>query len=137
MLAKVPGVRFYSLQKGGAAAEVKTRPPGMDLSDFAGELKSFADTAALVANLDLVISVDTSVAHLAGAMGKPIWLMIPHVADWRWMEHRDDSPWYPTARLFRQASAGDWEGLACRVRDELWTQSSRRQLKGNHELVLL
>jgi ADP-heptose:LPS heptosyltransferase len=87
----------------------------MDISDYTGELNDFADTAAFVANLDLVIAVDTSVAHLAGAMGKPTWALIPFAPDWRWLIGREDSPWYPTMRLFRQKSIGDWESAIERV----------------------
>jgi hypothetical protein len=78
----------------------------------AGEnLSDFADTAALIENLDLVISVDSVVAHLAGALGKPVWIMLRHSGEWRWLVERSDSPWYPTARLFRQKSPGDWAGV--------------------------
>ena len=82
---------------------------------FGAELRDFADTAALIAAMDLVVSIDTSVAHLAGAMGKPVWILLPHTADWRWLLDRDDSPWYPTARLFRQAQPRDWAGVVARV----------------------
>ncbi len=74
-------------------------------------IQDFADTAALIELMDLVISVDTSVAHLAAAMGKPVWILLPYSPDWRWLLDRDDSPWYPTARLFRQRSPGDWRGV--------------------------
>ena len=74
-------------------------------------LHDFSDTAALIENLDLVISIDTSVAHLAGALGKPVWTLLPFVPDWRWLLNRDDSPWYPTMKLFRQPSLGDWESV--------------------------
>ena len=73
-----------------------------------GLLRDFSDTAAVMAHLDLIITPDTAVAHLAGALGRPVWLMLPHVAEWRWLMTRDDSPWYPTMRLFRQQRAGDW-----------------------------
>ena len=106
-LAQVQGVSFYSLQKGDSARQ--PRPSGLELIDRTEDLKDFADTAALVANLDLVISVDSAVAHLAGAMGKPVWTLLPFTADWRWLLEREDSPWYPTMRLFRQAARGDWE----------------------------
>ena len=78
-------------------------------------LTDFADTAALIDQLDLVITVDTSVAHLAGALGKRVWILLPFVADWRWLTDRTDSPWYPSARLFRQETAGDWGGVVAQV----------------------
>ena len=86
---------------------------------FGEGLIDFADAAALLTELDLVITVDTAIAHLAGALGKPVWILLPHVADWRWMQERDDSPWYPTARLFRQRSVGDWAGVIEQVAEEL------------------
>jgi ADP-heptose:LPS heptosyltransferase len=82
-------------------------------------LVDFEDTAALIANLDLVITVDTAVAHLAGGLGRPVWILLPYAADWRWMTGRDDSPWYPSARLFRQRRAGDWGDVLDRVRQAL------------------
>jgi ADP-heptose:LPS heptosyltransferase len=85
------------------------------LLDASGELGDFADTAALIAALDLVIAVDTSVAHLAGALGKPTWLMLPFAPDFRWLLKREDSPWYPNMRLFRQQRPGDWHGVIARV----------------------
>ncbi len=85
-------------------------------------LVDFADTAALVMEMDLVLSVDTSVVHLTGALGKPVWILLPHVSDWRWLTGRDDSPWYPTARLFRQRHRGDWPEVLARVRGELATR---------------
>jgi Flp pilus assembly protein TadD len=118
-LGQAPGVRFFSLQKGEAAVETKTPPPGLELVDWTEELKDFADTAALIANLDLVIAVDTAVAHLAGAMGKPVWVILQFMPDWRWLLDRDDSPWYPTMRLFRQPRRGDWDSVITRVVDAL------------------
>jgi Flp pilus assembly protein TadD len=110
-LMRAQGVRFFSLQKG------KAPPDGV--VNWTDELKDFADTAALIANLDLVIAVDTAVAHLAGAMGKPVLTLLPFVSDWRWLLEREDSPWYPTMRLFRQPSRGDWDSVIKRVADEL------------------
>ncbi|HEX4054487.1 MAG TPA: tetratricopeptide repeat-containing glycosyltransferase family protein [Tepidisphaeraceae bacterium] len=118
-LASMTTAAFYSLQKGEPAAETIDPPPGMQLIDWTADLNDFADTAALIENLDLVIAVDTAAAHLAGAMGKKVWLMLPIVPDWRWMLKRDDSPWYPTVRLFRQRSRGDWSDVVLRVREEL------------------
>jgi hypothetical protein len=91
--------------------------PGLAL--YGDELADFADTAALISHLDLVITVDTSVAHLAGAMARPVWVLIPFDPDWRWLQGRDDSPWYPSARLFRQRATNDWEEVIGRVRREL------------------
>ena len=84
-------------------------PHGMKLVDWTKDLRDFADTAALMCQLDLILCVDTAVAHLAGALGKPTWLLLPEPAEWRWMLKRPDSPWYPTMRLFRQPRPGDWE----------------------------
>lgn len=117
-LPNIKNVTFFSLQKGNAEATMIGDAP---LINFTAELNDFADTAALIENLDLVISVDTSVAHLAGALGKPVWTLLPFVPDWRWMLDRDDSPWYPTLKLFRQTCAGDWEGPINRVVQSLKT----------------
>lgn len=113
------GVRFYSLQKGEAANQARHPPKGLDLVDFSGGLQDFADTAALVAGLDLVISIDTAVAHLAGAMGKPVWLLLRFDGEWRWLLDRRDSPWYPGMRIFRQQRPGDWGGVMRQVADAL------------------
>ena len=90
-----------------------------NVTHLGAQLGDFTDTAAVIACLDLVIAADTSVAHLAGAMGKPVWLMLPFSPDWRWMLNRADSPWYPSARLFRQTALGDWGGVVAQVRAEL------------------
>ncbi|MBI3974419.1 MAG: tetratricopeptide repeat protein [Chloroflexi bacterium] len=126
-LARVPGVTFFSLQKGPAAAEAATPPDGMALVDLDPLLTDFVETAAAVRQLDLVITVDTSVAHLAGALGRPVWLLLACAADWRWLLDRDDSPWYPTVRLFRQSQPGDWNGLVARVAAELTTETRRHR----------
>jgi Flp pilus assembly protein TadD len=107
-LAGIAGARFISLQKAGPGGPAPAAGATFELADWTDELEDFADTAALVANLDLVICVDTSVAHLSAAMGKPTWVLLPWVPDWRWMLDRSDSPWYPTVRLFRQKTRGDW-----------------------------
>ena len=91
----------------------------MKLHDFTEDLHDFADTAALIDSLDLVISVDTAVAHLAGALGKPVWLLNRFDTDWRWLQNRDDSPWYPTLRQFRQPTPGDWPSVIGRAQDAL------------------
>jgi len=116
-LLQLPGVRFFSLQKGPAAAPLTTAHSAV--VDLAAELDSFADTAAAISHLDLVIGVDTAVVHLAGALGKPVWTLIAVPPDWRWMEARDDSPWYPTMRLFRQKSQGNWDDVVEQVKSAL------------------
>jgi len=112
-LLNTPGVRFYSLQ-------ITPRPaPDPRVTDLTPDITDFADTAALMSGLDLVISVDTAIAHLAGALGRPVWTLIRSVPDWRWGLGREDTPWYPTMRLFRQRVAGDWDELIGRVAAEL------------------
>ncbi len=118
-LATAKNVAFYSLQKGEAAEQIAQAPPDLRLTDWTAELNDFAETAALVEHLDLIISVDTAVVHLAAAMGKPVWVLLPHIPDWRWMLGREDSPWYPTVRLFRQEKPGNWDGVMDRVRQAL------------------
>lgn len=118
-LADVAGVRFVSLQK--HAAGDGPSPGRLPTQDFTAELDDFSATAALVTVLDLVISVDTAVAHLAGALGKPVWILSRFDNDWRWFRDRDDSPWYPSARIFRQPSRGDWASVLADVKRELGT----------------
>lgn len=122
VLAKVPGCSFYSLQKMDGMEqfdELQSMPIYGFGNDFDEAHGRFMDTAALMMNLDLVISVDTSVAHLAGALGVRTWILLPTPSDWRWMIGRLDTPWYPTVRLFRQLSAGDWDGVLEIVAKEL------------------
>ena len=119
-LLDVDGILAYSLQtarQGEAAAAFGGR-----VHDLAADLTDYAETAAAIANLDLVIAVDTSVAHLTGALGRPVWTLLPVMPDWRWQLERDDSPWYPTMQLFRQATAGDWVEVVARVRAALARQ---------------
>jgi FkbM family methyltransferase len=118
-LGAAEGVRFYGLQKGGPAVEALTPPAGLDFVDLGPTLGDFADTAALVSLLDLVITVDTSVAHLAGAIGRPCWVMPWATHDWRWLLGRDDSPWYPSLRLFRQQTPNAWGPVVARVAEAL------------------
>ncbi len=113
------GATFYALQKGPFAEQAKTPPPGMALHNLGETFTDFADTAAAMSALDLVISVCTSPAHLAGAIGRPVWLLLANGADWRWFQGRVDSLWYPTARLFRQSKRGDWAPVIERVAAEL------------------
>ncbi len=114
-LATVAGVRYLSLQKGPPAAELTRAPAGLDLIDWTDALDDFADTAALVAGLDLLITVDTAMAHLAGALGISVWVMNRYDSCWRWLHDREDTPWYPTMRLFTQTTPGDWVGVVDRV----------------------
>ena len=114
-LAAARDVSFVSLQKGPPAGQASSPPAGMALIDFTAELQDFAATAALIEGLDLVIAVDTAVAHLAGALGKPVWIMSRYEGDWRWLNGREDSPWYPTARVFHQRAAGAWDEVIGRV----------------------
>jgi tetratricopeptide (TPR) repeat protein len=118
-LLRLPDVCVVSLQKGPPVAQVKNLPADVQLIDWTDELNDLADTAALITNLDLVIGVDTSVIHLAGALGKPVWLLLPKSPDFRWMLDREDSPWYPTMRIFRQKIRGDWDEVVGRVIDQI------------------
>ena len=133
-LAAVAGVRFVSLQTGPAGAEAHDAPRGMALADLSAELRDFADTAALMANLDLVITIDTAAAHLAGALGRPTWTLLKDAADWRWLADRADNPWYPTMRLFRQPRRGDWASVAQRVARELGSFAEPQQRTGGGRL---
>ena len=114
LLGAAANVAFVSLQRGAAYESWRAAPAGPPI---AAELTSdsVAETAAMIANLDLVITVDTMVAHLAGAVGVPVWVMLHTAADWRWLLDRDDSPWYPTMRLFRQRARGDWRSVVAEV----------------------
>ncbi|MDE3201942.1 MAG: tetratricopeptide repeat protein [Acidobacteriota bacterium] len=110
---------WFSLQKGEATAQLKGLPKDIAVHDACSRDKGLADTAAVIAMLDLVITTDTCIAYLAGAMGKPVWILLPYRADWRWMLETEETPWYPTARLLRQSRPGDWAGLIERMQDEL------------------
>lgn len=116
-LANIQGVTFYSLQKGDAAQQIANS--SLRIIDLSAELRDFNDTAAAIAHLDLVISVDTAVAHLAGAMGKPVWTLLYFPPDWRWQEEGDSTPWYPSMRLFRQDVTCKWQPVIGRVAEEL------------------
>ena len=128
-LSRLPGVRLISLQKthgldqfAGLPADAKVET----LAEFDAGPDAFVDTAAVMSTLDLVITSDTSIAHLAGASGRPTWVALKYVPDWRWLLDRDDSPWYPTMRLFRQETAGDWKPVFARIEHELRSAASRR-----------
>jgi tetratricopeptide (TPR) repeat protein len=118
-LADVTGIDWYVLQKGPAHEQLANAPAAFRAHDFTSYLSTFEETAALIMNLDLVITVDTGLAHLAGALGKPVWLLLPANSDWRWLEVREDSPWYPGMRLFRQGVLGEWGAVVVRVADAL------------------
>ena len=120
---------FISLQKGDPAEanlpkELERYWKSSNFVNLSSEIQDFSDTAALIANLDLVITVCTSTAHLTGAMGKPVWIMLKHDACWRWLLNRSDSPWYPTAKLFRQSVAGDWSNVLGQAREQLMTAAN-------------
>jgi tetratricopeptide (TPR) repeat protein len=119
VFGSVPNVRFYSLQVGDTAKALEDPPEGLEIVNLEPHLHDFADTAAMIAHLDLVISVDTAVAHLAGAMGKPTWTLLARTPDWRWLLNREDSPWYPSMRLFRQPTYRNWEALFQQVKAAL------------------
>ena len=118
-LAGAGPVAFVSLQKPMPEVDKEHLPAFNNMIDLSGDLTDFGETAALIHNLDLIITVDTSMGHLAGAMGKPAWIMVPKAADWRWMLDREDSDWYPTLRLFRQAKPGEWDPVLARLRGAL------------------
>ncbi|BCS55996.1 tetratricopeptide repeat protein [Geobacter sp. SVR] len=132
-LGRLAGITWYSLQVGDQAVEAATPPPGMALRDLTPHIADFADTAAIMERLDLIVTIDTSVAHLAGAMGKPVIVLLPVAADWRWLTGREDSPWYPTMRLLRQEVDGGWEQVIDRLSRELEMIAARR---GNPEVAV-
>jgi ADP-heptose:LPS heptosyltransferase len=113
-----PACEFVSLQKEYRSDDA-ARLAGSAVRDVSANLADFGDTAALCAAMDVVIAVDTSIAHLAGALGKPVWILLPETSDWRWLLERDDSPWYPGARLVRQQAGEDWSAVLARVRADL------------------
>jgi len=115
----LPGVTFLSIQKGPAAAQALSPPPGMSLVSLSDEINDFEDTAAILTLADLLISVDSSPVHLAGALGRPAWVMLPFVPDWRWLLGRSDTPWYRDVRLFRQPSRGNWGAVMSTIASEL------------------
>ena len=118
-LFDVPGIEFYSLQVGPPEADLSAYADAGRVHDLAPALSDFADTASVIAQLDIVISVDTSVAHLSGALGRPSWILLSYAPDWRWSSTTSECLWYPSARLFRQSEPGGWDAVVAKVRDEL------------------
>lgn len=136
-LFSVQGIDIFSLQLGKAAEILESLPNGCKIVDHTRRISDFADTAALMSNLDLVISVDTAVAHLAGALGKTVWLLLPFVSDWRWQTDRSDSVWYPTMKIFRQKTSGDWPGVIAMVKEELTSLSTGGESYNQQGIKLL
>ncbi len=118
-IRKISGVRLVSLQKNHGLDQLNSLPPGLSVEtlgdDFDSGPDAFVDTAAMMSCLDIVITCDTSIAHLAGALGVPVWVALKHVPDWRWLLDRQDSPWYPSMKLYRQTTRGDWAEVFARI----------------------
>jgi hypothetical protein len=130
-LLRIPGINWISLQKGPATEQLSGLAGNVFVWDGASRDADLADTAALLATLDLVITSDTCIAHLAGAMARPVWILLPHLSDWRWMQQIETTPWYPTARLLRQPHPGDWPAVVQRAIDDLtelqWEHSTSKR----------
>lgn len=136
-LLSLPGITWVSLQKGVAGGQLAAMQEKAHIWDACSCDHDLAEAAAVVSTLDLVITTDTCIAHLAGAMARPVWVLLPHLADWRWMQQVKNSPWYPTARLIRQELPGDWEGVLDRVAGMLVRLQQARDLQnldGKHRL---
>jgi hypothetical protein len=126
-------VRLIALQKGDGREQLHALRGRFEVADLGANVDSqgaFVDTAAIIANLDLVITSDSAVAHLAGTLGAPAWVALPRGAEWRWQRGRDTSPWYPTMRLFRQVSAGDWASILNQMAERLQSMTSARRANG-------
>jgi hypothetical protein len=126
-LAKIEGVKLYGLQKGAGSEQAKGSAGAVIVENLGEEFEDFTDTAGAIENLDLIISVDTAVLHLAGAMGKPVWALLPFAPDWRWILNRQDSPWYPTMRLFRQTKQDQWDDVFQCVAEQLQILTSKQR----------
>ncbi|MCK5640178.1 MAG: hypothetical protein KAJ19_05255, partial [Gammaproteobacteria bacterium] len=129
-LTKLPNTRLYSLQKGVAAADISGAANKMDIVDFSKFIEDFTDTARIIQNLDLIITVDTAVAHLAGAMGKPVWVLLPYAPDWRWGLENKNTPWYPSMQLYRQHTVTEWTDIVEEISEDL-----RSLLKNNNSKI--
>ena len=125
-----PAAAFYAVQKQASEVEL-SQLRALGVRNLGPHLKDYADTAAAIEHLDLIISVDTSVVHLAGAMAKPVWTLLSHCPDWRWMLDRKDSPWYPNMRLYRQPSPGDWKSVFDDVCHDLQQLVAARSIKSD------
>lgn len=136
-IGKIPGIKLFSLQKGDGREQIQQLAGRMSVTDFTDQMSAtngpFLDLTAMMSSLDLVISADTSIAHLAAALGRPVWLALNHSSDWRWLRDREDSPWYPTMKIFRQPSAGDWRNVFGRMEDALRGKVEGRMLKAETE----
>jgi hypothetical protein len=127
-LARLPGIRLFSLQKQHGSDQLRELPDDVTietLGDFDDGPDAFVDTAAAMQNLDLIITSDTSIVHLAGALGRPTWVALNYVPEWRWLLDREDSPWYPTVRLFRQSERDNWRSVFARIERELRSLPSK------------
>jgi len=130
-ILRIPGLDFHALQNELPPSDQDWLAAHPLMTDHSAALEDFADTAALIAQIDLVISIDTAVAHLAGALGVPVWIMLPFSPDWRWLRDREYSPWYPTARLFRQTRRGDWDDVVQRVAAALSIERFKHEMEGD------
>jgi hypothetical protein len=135
-LGEIAGLSLISLQKDEPSDQMADLPPGMGVHDFTAELHDFSDTAALIEALDLVISVDTAVAHLAGGLGKPVWLMNRFDSCWRWLTERRDSPWYPTLTQFRQPAPGDWDSVVADIARDLAALAGEGAVPPTHAALI-
>jgi tetratricopeptide (TPR) repeat protein len=136
-LLRTQGITWISLQKGAEVRQLAALPEDVAVWDGSSGDRDLAETAALLASLDLVISTDTCIAHLAGAMGKPVWILLPHLGDWRWMQQVETTPWYPTACLIRQSAPGEWTAVVCRVMEALEGYSRDQTLRPPRQLSLM
>ena len=118
-ILNIENVKFFSLQKNTGQKQIVKNSLSQKIVDWSNDFNQFTDTSALIQNLDLVISVDTSIAHISGSMGKPTWVLLEKIPDFRWMLDRKDSPWYPAIKLFRQQNQGDWQTVISEVKKEL------------------
>jgi hypothetical protein len=132
-LASLPGVQLLSLQKGPGVEQLQETAGRFPIREVGSRLNDFMDTSAVLASLDLLITCDTAIAHVAGALGAAVWVAIPFVPDWRWLLDRGDSPWYPTMQLFRQDRRGDWQSVFRKIKAALGQQLARRAIRPNEE----